>query len=487
MGVTGEVLVLLLLGAAVVLLLVLLLRQREVERRLREDLGQSRLETAAAARGQREELAGGLRDLSGSLVGSVGELGRLQENRLQAVTQQLGELTASSETHLAALRDTVDQRLRLLQEDNSREARADAADGRRAPARPRWRSGWASPSSRSASGWRPSTRAWARCRPWRPGWATSSGCSPTSRPGAPGARSSSAASARADAHPRPVRGQRGLQAGQLRSAWSTPSGCRDRMAATTMWSGCPSTPSSRLEDYQRMLDAQDAGRPGRRGRGPQGARERASSLGQGHPGQVPRPAPTTDFGIMFLPTEGLYAEVLRRPGPGGRAPARLSGHRGRPHDPRRPAQQPADGLPHAGHRAALERGVAAAGSGEDPVRAVRGCCSRRCRRSSTRPRTPSTTRPARAAPSSGVCAMWRSCLRSKQRACWGPRQMRRSLRRWTATCPARDRRPPSRAPYSRPWARAQGRAGRLSGHRRRRLMVAGCPRVVALRPACRDR
>jgi DNA recombination protein RmuC len=27
-----------------------------------------------------------------------------------------------------------------------------------------------------------------------------------------------------------------------------------------------------------------------------------------------QPPQTTDFGIMFLPTEGLYAEVLRRPG-----------------------------------------------------------------------------------------------------------------------------------------------------------------------------
>ena len=26
------------------------------------------------------------------------------------------------------------------------------------------------------------------------------------------------------------------------------------------------------------------------------------------------PPHTTDFGIMFLPVEGLYAEVLRRPG-----------------------------------------------------------------------------------------------------------------------------------------------------------------------------
>ena len=41
------------------------------------------------------------------------------------------------------------------------------------------------------------------------------------------------------------------------------------------------------------------------------------------------PPQTTDFGIMFLPTEGLYAEVLRRPGSRGLHPTRASRHRRR--------------------------------------------------------------------------------------------------------------------------------------------------------------
>jgi len=40
----------------------------------------------------------------------------------------------------------------------------------------------------------------------------------------------------------------------------------------------------------------------------------ACEVSQGHPRQVRRPTDTTDFAIMFLPTEGLYAEVLRQPG-----------------------------------------------------------------------------------------------------------------------------------------------------------------------------
>ena len=68
-----------------------------------------------------------------------------------------------------------------------------------------------------------------------------------------------------------------------------------------------------------------------------------------------RPRPTSR--LLFLPFEGLYAEVLRRPGPVRAIAARL------PRDGRRPdyaggaAQQPADGLPHARDRAGAPREV----------------------------------------------------------------------------------------------------------------------------------
>ncbi len=68
------------------------------------------------------------------------------------------------------------------------------------------------------------------------------------------------------------------------------------------------------EDYQRLLDAQE--------RSDLGAMEAASSSLQASIKREARnikdkyidPPKTTDFAIMFLPTEGLYAEILRRPG-----------------------------------------------------------------------------------------------------------------------------------------------------------------------------
>ena len=80
---------------------------------------------------------------------------------------------------------------------------------------------------------------------------------------------------------------------------------------------------------------------------------------------------TTDFAIMFLPTEGLFAEVLRRPG--------LADHLHRecrtvvagPDDAVCDAQFAADGISNVGARAALGRGVASARRRQDRVRQVR--------------------------------------------------------------------------------------------------------------------
>jgi DNA recombination protein RmuC len=69
-----------------------------------------------------------------------------------------------------------------------------------------------------------------------------------------------------------------------------------------------------LEDYQRLAEAAE------RADGPavdQAARELEARIKQAArelSTKYLEPPKTTDFAIMFLPTEGLYAEILRRPG-----------------------------------------------------------------------------------------------------------------------------------------------------------------------------
>ena len=102
------------------------------------------------------------------------------------------------------------------------------------------------------------------------------------------------------------------------NAWNSPSACPGS-AATVRRCGCPSMPSSRVRTTNACSEAQDRADP-----------LAVEGSGQGHRDMRLRlearsirekyvsPPHTTDFGILFVPTEGLYAEALRRPGSDGR-------------------------------------------------------------------------------------------------------------------------------------------------------------------------
>jgi DNA recombination protein RmuC len=68
------------------------------------------------------------------------------------------------------------------------------------------------------------------------------------------------------------------------------------------------------EDYQRLLDAQDEADKDAADKSIRNLEMRIKAEAKAIKEKYIDPPNTTDFGIMFLPVEGLYAEVLRRPG-----------------------------------------------------------------------------------------------------------------------------------------------------------------------------
>jgi DNA recombination protein RmuC len=68
------------------------------------------------------------------------------------------------------------------------------------------------------------------------------------------------------------------------------------------------------EDYQRLLDAQEAADKELAGKCIKNIVMRVKTEAKTIRDKYIDPPHTTDFGIMFLPIEGLYAEVLRQPG-----------------------------------------------------------------------------------------------------------------------------------------------------------------------------
>lgn len=69
-----------------------------------------------------------------------------------------------------------------------------------------------------------------------------------------------------------------------------------------------------VEDYQRLLEAQDEGDKAAVEEAGRALEARVKSEGRYIRDKYINPPVTTDFALLFLPAEGLYAEVLRRPG-----------------------------------------------------------------------------------------------------------------------------------------------------------------------------
>ena len=68
------------------------------------------------------------------------------------------------------------------------------------------------------------------------------------------------------------------------------------------------------EDYERLLDAQERADPEAARAAGDALERRVREEAKRICGKYVAAPHTTEFAIMFLPTEGLYAEVLRRPG-----------------------------------------------------------------------------------------------------------------------------------------------------------------------------
>jgi DNA recombination protein RmuC len=68
------------------------------------------------------------------------------------------------------------------------------------------------------------------------------------------------------------------------------------------------------EDYERLLDAREKGDTAAAKAALDALTDRVKKQAKDIRDKYLNPPATTDFGVMFLPTEGLYAEVITRPG-----------------------------------------------------------------------------------------------------------------------------------------------------------------------------
>jgi DNA recombination protein RmuC len=91
----------------------------KLERVLREEFGRNREEAGIGGRQLREEITASVRTSGDTIAARTAEIATLQNTQLETFGNQLTNLTDSLGQRLEAVRGTVEQRLKMLQDENS--------------------------------------------------------------------------------------------------------------------------------------------------------------------------------------------------------------------------------------------------------------------------------------------------------------------------------------------------------------------------------
>ena len=282
------------------------------ERALREELSRSGEAMRGEVARNRLELSTSFTDFGEGVGKRMGEIATLQGDRLESFARRLEGLTQSTEQRLDLLRAAIDQKLQQIQEESTaklEQMRATVDEKLQGTLEKRLGESFQQVSERLAAvhaglgemrtlatGVGDLKRVLTNVKQ-RGGWGEVQLGVLLEQTLAPSQYEANVAT-------RPGRDER------VEFAIKLPG--REKGGERPVW--LPIDAKFPLEDYQRLTDALEEGN--REGADAAG-RELEKRVAQGATDIQARyvePPHTTDFAILFLPVEGLYAEVLRRPG-----------------------------------------------------------------------------------------------------------------------------------------------------------------------------
>lgn len=285
--------------------------QEKVERTVKEEISMNRDETTSNSRQGREEMTKGLKGFNDSLLSRMSDIASLQKNQLDTFSTQLSRLTESNERKLAEMRTTIEEKIKLLQEDNSKkleEMRATVDEKLQSTLEKRLGESFKRVSERLEMVQRGL--------------------------GEMQSLASSVGDLKKVLTNVKTRGTWGeVQLGNLleqvltkeqyAANVATKKGSSERVEYAIKLPGndknegvvwLPIDAKFPQEDYQRLLEAQDNADQVLAESSAKQLEARIKKEAKEIRSKYIDPPGTTDFGVMFLPAEGLYAEVLRRPG-----------------------------------------------------------------------------------------------------------------------------------------------------------------------------
>ncbi|ODA40798.1 DNA recombination protein RmuC [Desulfosporosinus sp. BG] len=281
------------------------------ERLVNGEISRNREESSSNARQVREELNQSVHSFNESVLTRMTEIATLQRNQLDIFANQLAALTKTNDQKLEQLRKTVEERLILIQQDNGQkldQMRATVDEKLKATLEQRLGESFKLVSERLE----------AVHKGLGEMQSLASGVGDLKK-------------VLTNVKTRGIWGE--IQLGNLLEQILTPEqyaknvptkvGSNDRVEFAIklpardghdsfIW--LPIDAKFPLEDYERLIEAQDHANLPRIEELGKSLENRIKLEGKTIRDKYIDPPNTTDFGILFLPVEGLYAEVLRRPG-----------------------------------------------------------------------------------------------------------------------------------------------------------------------------
>jgi len=286
--------------------------QARIEQAIKAEMAQNREESAANGRLAREELGNSLKGMGDTIAGRMLEIATLQKNQLELFSTQLKNLTAGNEQRLDKLRETLEIRIRSLQEDNNaklEQMRATVDEKLHDTLEKRLGESFKLVSDRLelvhkglgemqnlASGVGDLKKVLTNVK--------TRGMLGEIQLG-----SLMEQILTADQFEANVMTRKGSSA-QVEFAVKLPG--RGNNCNETVW--LPLDAKFPQEDYLRLVEAQENGDTALIDEASKQLEKTIKEMARLIRDKYLDPPHTTDFGIMFLPTEGLYAEVLRRTG-----------------------------------------------------------------------------------------------------------------------------------------------------------------------------
>ena len=260
----------------------------------------------------RNEMSASIRDFTGSLLSRMSEIAGLQKNQLDTFSSQLGNLTQSNEQKFETLRQAVESRLKNIQEDNSaklEQMRATVDEKLHATLEKRLGESFKLVSERLEQ----VQRGLGEMQ------SLASGVGDLKK-------------MLTNVKTRGTWGELQLEnlleeiltSDQYAKNIATKAGSNDRVEFAIKYPGksgmndehiwLPIDAKFPREDYEKLIEAQELADPILADEAGKNLEKRVKLEARTIKEKYIDPPHTTDFALMFLPTEGLYAEILRRPG-----------------------------------------------------------------------------------------------------------------------------------------------------------------------------